>query len=395
MYRNALFFADRLRSCIWALLPDANGIPKKGSSFRSPAWRCGRRTWRSRRPATCSTSTSGSTRSSASATRWPTRRPTAVATANVTSGDAPLPVTFSGLGSTDPEGDTLTYAWDLDGDNLLDDSTVAQPTFNYTTPGNYTVTLKVTDGAGAFSTATVVITVLDSGIRTLRFSPVADARVEQANASTNYGTNAKLGTDGPSTAVESLLRFNLAGIEGTIQSAKLRLTALRRHRRRPGSVLRRGRLDGDRRQVVQQAGPRAAPRWATRRAIATNAVAEFDVKSLVSGNGELNLGLRQPGDRRRQLRLARGRDRGPAAGARCHQGPAPDPDPTRTRRLTRPRRRRRRRPRSPRRARRSRCRTRARSSSPSRALLLAAAGIQHVLDNKAIIVVGSCIAPAR
>ena len=32
MYRNALFFADRLRSCIWAMLPDpATGLPKKGS----------------------------------------------------------------------------------------------------------------------------------------------------------------------------------------------------------------------------------------------------------------------------------------------------------------------------------------------------------------------------
>ena len=63
------------------------------------------------------------------------------------------------VGSTDADvGDALTYAWDLDGDNLLDDSTAAQPTFTYTTPGTRTVTLKVTDNAGAFSTATVVIT---------------------------------------------------------------------------------------------------------------------------------------------------------------------------------------------------------------------------------------------
>ena len=76
------------------------------------------------------------------------RAPKAVATADVTSGTAPLAVTFSGLGSTDADGDALTYAWDLDGDNLLDDSTAAQPTFNYTTPGTYTVTLKVTDTDG-------------------------------------------------------------------------------------------------------------------------------------------------------------------------------------------------------------------------------------------------------
>ena len=56
---------------------------------------------------------------------------------------------FNGLGSTDADGDALTYAWDLDGDNLLDDSTAAQPAFTYTTPGTYTVTLKVTDTKGA------------------------------------------------------------------------------------------------------------------------------------------------------------------------------------------------------------------------------------------------------
>ena len=77
---------------------------------------------------------------------------------------APLAVTFSGLGSTDADGDALTYAWDLDGDNLLDDSTAAQPTFNYTTPGTYTVTLKVTDTSGAFGTNTIVITVSDNTV---------------------------------------------------------------------------------------------------------------------------------------------------------------------------------------------------------------------------------------
>jgi PKD repeat protein len=221
--------------------------------------------------------------------------PAAVATASTTSGGAPLAVTFSGLGSTDPDtGDTRTYAWDLDGDNLLDDSTAAQPTFTYNTPGNYTVTLRVTDGGGLSSTATVVITVVDSGIRTLRFSPVADTRVEQANAGTNYGTQVKIGTDGPSTAVESLLRFNLAGVEGTIQSAKLRLTALD------------ATTDGPAVYAAPSGWTETGVKWSNKPAlsgaalgdkgaIATNAVAEFDVKSLVSGNGELNLGLKQPG----------------------------------------------------------------------------------------------------
>ena len=57
--------------------------------------------------------------------------PTAVATATPTTGPAPLTVTFDGTGSTDPDGgDTLTYAWDLDGDGAYDDSTAAKPTLH-------------------------------------------------------------------------------------------------------------------------------------------------------------------------------------------------------------------------------------------------------------------------
>ena len=57
----------------------------------------------------------------------PATRPNAVAGANPTSGQAPLTVQFTGTGSSDPNGDTLAYAWDLDGDGAYDDSTIANP----------------------------------------------------------------------------------------------------------------------------------------------------------------------------------------------------------------------------------------------------------------------------
>jgi PKD repeat protein len=87
--------------------------------------------------------------------------PTAVASANPTSGQAPLTVTFNGTASSDPDpGDTLTYSWDLNGDGTFGDSTVSQPVFTYQSAGTFTAALRVTDNHGAPSApATVPITV--------------------------------------------------------------------------------------------------------------------------------------------------------------------------------------------------------------------------------------------
>ncbi|MDN3256740.1 PQQ-dependent sugar dehydrogenase [Streptomyces sp. MA25(2023)] len=82
--------------------------------------------------------------------------PVAQATANTTSGKAPLAVTFSSAGSSDADGDALTHAWDF-GDGAT--STAADPTHTYTADGQYTATLKVTDSTGKSATASVHITV--------------------------------------------------------------------------------------------------------------------------------------------------------------------------------------------------------------------------------------------
>jgi glucose/arabinose dehydrogenase len=86
--------------------------------------------------------------------------PTAVISANPTSGAAPLTVRFDGSGSNDLDpGDSLSYAWDLDGDGQLDDSTAVAPTHTYATAGSVTARLRVADPAGASDTQSVTITV--------------------------------------------------------------------------------------------------------------------------------------------------------------------------------------------------------------------------------------------
>ncbi|PRX97123.1 PQQ-dependent sugar dehydrogenase [Allonocardiopsis opalescens] len=84
------------------------------------------------------------------------QRPNAVASADVTSGQAPLEVRFSSEGTSDPDSTELAYAWDF-GDGGT--STEPNPSHTYTADGDYTATLTVTDEAGLTGTASVPITV--------------------------------------------------------------------------------------------------------------------------------------------------------------------------------------------------------------------------------------------
>jgi PKD repeat protein len=83
--------------------------------------------------------------------------PVAVASAAPTSGNAPLPVQFTGSGSYDPDGQSLTYSWNFgDGSGV---STEANPSYVYQQKGAYTAVLTVIDAGGWSDTASVVVTV--------------------------------------------------------------------------------------------------------------------------------------------------------------------------------------------------------------------------------------------
>lgn len=99
--------------------------------------------------------------------------PIAVASASPTSGAAPLTVAFNGTASSDPDGDALTYAWDLDGDSAFDDATTATASYTYTQPGTYTAALRVTDTSGASGTSSVTISVGNTPPTAVIDTPVA------------------------------------------------------------------------------------------------------------------------------------------------------------------------------------------------------------------------------
>ncbi|WP_380163484.1 PKD domain-containing protein [Jannaschia sp. R86511] len=83
--------------------------------------------------------------------------PVVQASADVDEGDVPLQVAFSSEGTSDPDGDALTYAWDLDGDGETD-STEQNPTYTYAEAGDYQARLTVTDATGKSASATVLVT---------------------------------------------------------------------------------------------------------------------------------------------------------------------------------------------------------------------------------------------
>ncbi|NGN63951.1 carbohydrate-binding protein [Streptomyces sp. A7024] len=85
------------------------------------------------------------------------RTPVVKATASATNGPVPLKVDFSSEGTSDPDGDSLTYEWDFDGNGTFD-STEANPSHTYETKGDFTAQLKVTDSSGKSGFANVPIT---------------------------------------------------------------------------------------------------------------------------------------------------------------------------------------------------------------------------------------------
>jgi acid phosphatase type 7 len=134
------------------------------------------------------------------------------------------------------------------------------------------------------------------GDRTDVFHAVADARVEEAVPGANFGTSRRMGVDGdPGLRIESLLRFDLAGLTGQVQAATLRLY-----------VVSDGTGDGP--EVYPAGGDwgESGVTWQTRPEPAGAAVAdvgeaaagdwvELDVTPLVTANGTVSLLLGQSG----------------------------------------------------------------------------------------------------
>jgi len=148
---------------------------------------------------------------------------------------------------------------------------------------------------GSTPTETFTVTATTSSGTALTFTTVADARVNQASPTSNYGTGTTLQVDGDSgIALVSYIRFTVSGISGSIQSVKLRVFCTTN-----------GTINGPAVYLADsnwtESGA-AGINWNSqpalssgafdnKGAIATASWVEYDVTALVTGNGTYTFAL--------------------------------------------------------------------------------------------------------
>lgn len=165
-------------------------------------------------------------------------------------------------------------------------------TATFSTVGTYVLRLEASDGA---LTSSDEVTIMVSSTTSATFTPVADAQVNSASATANYGTLATIRLRGVnSPTYNTYLRFNVTGVSGTVQSAKVRLF-----------VTDASAVGGSIYTLTDNGWSESGINWNnapgitgsplhTLGAVALNTWVEFNVTTAVTGNGTFVFGLNTP-----------------------------------------------------------------------------------------------------
>ncbi len=235
-----------------------------------------------------------------------TDRPVLIVTTGAPDTQKPTPPP-SGLAATVMSASRVDLSWQAAGDNVGVTGyrvfrngtqiaslgvTTAYSDTTVSANSSYNYEVRAVDAAGNISDPSNSVPATTPAAATvLTLSPEADARVQEANATTNYGTAYLRSNGGSESDVESFLRFTVTGAPaGTVQSAKLRLYAYN------------GTADGPAVYTTGTSWSETAVNWNTRPArtsvatadkgaIPVNTWVEYDVTSFVTGNGTYSFNL--------------------------------------------------------------------------------------------------------
>jgi len=210
--------------------------------------------------------------------------PVAGFTGSPLSGPAPLSVAFQDTSSGAPNA----WSWDF-GDGST--SSAQHPSHVYTAPGSYAVRLQASNASGTDALTRAGFVVVGTQPPVTTFLPVADARVNEASPTKNAGADPVLRVrQEAGGSYHTYLRFDLSALSGTVTSARLRLFST------DGSDVA-GRVfatSGSWTESTVTWSNKPAPSGALLASlgtVATDAWAEFDLTSALSGPGVLNLVL--------------------------------------------------------------------------------------------------------
>jgi chitodextrinase len=224
------------------------------------------------------------------------------------SSDTSPPTAPTNLTATTPLG-RVDLSWQASTDNVgvagydvLRNGTVLATTGSVTSytdttaapSTTYTYQVRARDAAGNLSPLSNSVSVTTPEALTLHtFTPVADARVEEASPGTNFGTSTVLRT-GASPAIETYLRFAVTGLSGTVHSARLRLYATNNSADGP-SVRTTGNSWSETALTWTNRPPATAAATDDRGTVPVNAYTEWDVTPSVTADGTVSFVLAQPG----------------------------------------------------------------------------------------------------
>ena len=215
----------------------------------------------------------------------PPPAPTADFSGSPRSGNAPLLVHFSDLSSGAP----TDWLWTF-GDGQT--STASGPDHVYAAAGAYTVSLRASNSAGSNTlTRTAYVNVGTTSPPLVTLTSIADSTTNEGNKNSNYGTITTVRVKAQTgKSFRAFLKFDLAGVSGTVTSAKLRL------------FVTDGSADGGSVYPVSSSWTETGINWTNQPALPASPIAslgsvtagawkEVDVTSAVSGTGQVSFAL--------------------------------------------------------------------------------------------------------